>query len=456
MAGSQQRYERDRARWQNDAAELERMIAAASGFRGTPEPPDGSGLVLGPGETVLLALRSASLVDVGGTPTGSAGAYSGFSFRIMKGVRCKVAATRGSYLPGPERYQVADVGPVIITSQRMVFQGSTGTREWAFSSLIGIQHDDRRPLTLIHVANGQALGVLYSVAATSAFRFNCSLAIARFHGDVPALQAELQREKEQHEQLRPRPPAAVGSGGTASHVPGAVRVLWSPLLTGSHSWRTRWRVLQAVTVTLAALVIITGVNAGATKTRNTAGAAASDSVGQGSVASASAPAPTLLPVTARSTAATTPPARSNPPAPARTNQPVAAPTSLEAPNAVSSSTHPPQGAPTAPIASIRIATPTTPPTAIPTKLVTPTPVTADLCGAPTNPWGYNFCANGDLVYAPAANVCSYFQCVGNFPKGTGYLVECHDGMYSMSGGGSGACSDHNGVERAVYSGTGPH
>jgi hypothetical protein len=66
--------------------------------------------------------------------------------------------------------------------------------------------------------------------------------------------------------------------------------------------------------------------------------------------------------------------------------------------------------------------------------------------------GYNFCHRGTLIYNPDPSTCSYFQCIGNFDNGTGYMEECRDGEYSMSGGHSGACSYHGGEQQPVYSG----
>ena len=77
------------------------------------------------------------------------------------------------------------------------------------------------------------------------------------------------------------------------------------------------------------------------------------------------------------------------------------------------------------------------------------PVPVALCGAPTNPYGLNLCGRGHLVYSPPAGVCSYFNCIANFPNGTGYMTECNDGTYSMSGGHQGACSYHGGESTAV-------
>jgi hypothetical protein len=75
---------------------------------------------------------------------------------------------------------------------------------------------------------------------------------------------------------------------------------------------------------------------------------------------------------------------------------------------------------------------------------------SSLCGAPANPFQLTLCAGGDLVTAPPSGVCGYFSCIANFPNGTGYMTECRDGDYSMSGGREGVCTDHGGAARPVY------
>lgn len=79
----------------------------------------------------------------------------------------------------------------------------------------------------------------------------------------------------------------------------------------------------------------------------------------------------------------------------------------------------------------------------------PTTQADTLCGAPQNPDGYNFCG-GSTISDPDSNVCEYFDCIDNFSNGKGYMVECSDGTYSMSGGRRGACSDHGGEQQDVY------
>jgi hypothetical protein len=61
----------------------------------------------------------------------------------------------------------------------------------------------------------------------------------------------------------------------------------------------------------------------------------------------------------------------------------------------------------------------------------------NLCGAPSNPWGYNFCGGG-FIYAVPLSFCAYFNCIPSFWESTnGYAEQCVDGTYSHSGGRGG-------------------
>ena len=89
----------------------------------------------------------------------------------------------------------------------------------------------------------------------------------------------------------------------------------------------------------------------------------------------------------------------------------------------------------------------------PTPRRSPAPV-VNLCGAPSNPWHYNFCGRGGPIYSPAGSFCAYFYpCVSTFWTATRvYVVRCASGKWSHSGGVSGACSSNGGVSRILYSG----
>src|SRR5450631_1065745 len=79
----------------------------------------------------------------------------------------------------------------------------------------------------------------------------------------------------------------------------------------------------------------------------------------------------------------------------------------------------------------------------------PPPPPPTLCGAPPNPWNYNFCGGG-TISSPPTNFCSYFNCIPSFWQFTnGYVEECVDTMYSHSGGVSGSCSSHGGNLRPL-------
>ena len=91
--------------------------------------------------------------------------------------------------------------------------------------------------------------------------------------------------------------------------------------------------------------------------------------------------------------------------------------------------------------------------AAPKPVATTAQAKPSLCGAPANPFGYNFCGRGGYIYnADPSRVCSYFNCIANFGESPGYMIECKDGTYSTAGGRPGRCSDHGGEEQAVYSG----
>jgi hypothetical protein len=104
---------------------------------------------------------------------------------------------------------------------------------------------------------------------------------------------------------------------------------------------------------------------------------------------------------------------------------------------------------------------TTTPTATPTPHLalapthtpqpTPPPPTPTPCpGVNCNPWGYNF-TPGNLIYHPPSKFCTYFNCIASFWSGKGYVEECQDSTYSLSGGIPGSCSHHGGNLRPLYS-----
>lgn len=176
--------------------------------------------------------------------------------------------------------------------------------------------------------------------------------------------------------------------------------------------------------------------------------------------------PTAVPTPAAPSSAPSSSAAVSPPAAAA--RPVAtAPLSRPSPAAAPTvPVGPSSPLPAAPVASAPAVTPPAPassaavPRVAPTQpavpvSTAPTPRAAlgvppsNLCGAPPNPYGLNYCGRGAVVVSPPADTCSYFSCIPNFSVGKGYLEECRDAMVSMSGGRPGACSHHDGELRPI-------
>jgi hypothetical protein len=88
--------------------------------------------------------------------------------------------------------------------------------------------------------------------------------------------------------------------------------------------------------------------------------------------------------------------------------------------------------------------------ASPSLASSPAPNAVNYCGAPQNPWNYNFCG-GKLITSPDPDFCSYFTCISSFWNGTSYIVQCGDGAFSKSGGHTGVCSTHGGFRRNLHS-----
>jgi hypothetical protein len=204
--------------------------------------------------------------------------------------------------------------------------------------------------------------------------------------------------------------------------------------------RTDWSVRRRSVVTgFVAVFVIIAAAANNPKTPTTTQLSPpTTSLGIGSSSGADAGASASTGLTGSTTAATTSMAAPTSTAPAGVG-----PTQSSAAAAVAAP--PPAPAPST-------YAPPPPPAPPATTAAPPPPPQPSLCGAPSNPYGYNFCGTGGFVSSPPGDICTYFNCIGNFSNGHGYMVECSDGMYSMSGGIRGACSHHGGESRPVYGG----
>ena len=201
-------YQKQLAGWQDDESRLQDLVHLARDFSGITSSAEARiPVVLRRGEHVFYVLEGAHLVEPKRQPGHWVGGYSGFSFRIAKGVRYHVGGTRGHYQQGEEAPTAIDMGTVTITDQRVVFQGTKQAREWTFSRLLGFQNDPKIPMTSLEVSNRQKVsGFLYDGEHAESVHFRLALAVAHYQGTVDELVSSLEHELSEHEAAKPVAP----------------------------------------------------------------------------------------------------------------------------------------------------------------------------------------------------------------------------------------------------------
>ncbi|MCU1450858.1 MAG: hypothetical protein JWP02_3028 [Acidimicrobiales bacterium] len=201
-------YRRQLEPWQHDADALREHVDVACKFAGATAADEPSvPLQLKRGERVFSVLETVSLVEPRRLPDRWVAGFSGFSFRLARGVRYHVGASKGRKVPGEETPSVVDGGAATVTDGRVVFQGSKRSREWSFNTLLGYHHDGRIPLTLFQVSNREKVsGLLYPRAQAEEFHFRLALALAHHRGEVDSFIAHLEGQLATHEASRPSPP----------------------------------------------------------------------------------------------------------------------------------------------------------------------------------------------------------------------------------------------------------
>jgi hypothetical protein len=371
--------------WRRQDADLRAMRHAAASFTGVRDSGSLS-VPLRRDERIYLTLAGVQAVE----------APHAAGLPAVTTTIPPVTATAG---PVPAGIRVRDNGQVLVTSRRLVFLGPRNNREWSYDRLTGLIHDPTAPMTLMRVSNRKAVsGVLIDPPAAASFRFNLQLAIADAAGDRAGLVAYLDHLIGDHDHVRPAPPTA------AEPAQAPIRAAWSPL-----------RIVGAGAAVFVLLMCVIAVLL---------------------------PDPAVTPVPPSDIAAgttTTTPAgpelvtqpTPKPPSPSSTTSTATA--SAEAPTAAA-----PKPTTVRPRAKLK-----------PTSKPAPKPKPVNLCGAPKNPLGYNFCG-GSQIRTPDFDACTYFDCIDAFWDGKGYMIQCDDGMVSMSGGRQGSCSHHGGNRRTVY------
>lgn len=255
-ARRQSEYQRADIAWTRDDQLFDWMLTAARSGTGSPAP---FGFVPKRGESVLGTFPDCRLIEVKRSAGSYQGGYSGFSFRIARGISYHVGGSRGTYVPGAEQLQITDQGSVVISTKRVVFQGERNNREWVFARLVGIQHDQSRPITLISVSNRQKVsGIAYPAEQAALVSFALELGAAIASGTTTELIASIQAERAAHARLRPAPPVPVTPDRAPARGAGLGRGFLA-VLTGKPGQSPGRRILHTAIAVVVALLLFNGV-----------------------------------------------------------------------------------------------------------------------------------------------------------------------------------------------------
>ena len=183
-------------RWRQVEAQLDLAERTARDWSAGRLAGDRSGppLELAPGERVLVTLPALALVEAFRAPGRRRAEYTGYSARSTAALRQRVPVRHA------EAQRVRGHGPVTVTDRRIVFHGPAECTEWPIEELIRVEHSNRRPVSLLHVAGRQTvLGLLYRVPDAGQVRLILELAVAQHRGDLAGLLAGLAADRRRHE-----------------------------------------------------------------------------------------------------------------------------------------------------------------------------------------------------------------------------------------------------------------
>jgi hypothetical protein len=207
---AEEAYRRALVDWQHDDQTLQTCLDLIR--RG---PGQADGMVLSNGEGCYFTYRNSSLIESRRAQGHYIAGYSGFSFRVAKGVNYHLGGVRGHYVPGPDEPTQIDTGTMFFTTRRFVFLGSRQNREWAFPKLLGYQHDPSAPRTFVQVSNRQKVsGFGYAPEDAVLLHFVVALCLAASQGHVADLETSLGGEVSEHQASKPAAPELELEKGT--------------------------------------------------------------------------------------------------------------------------------------------------------------------------------------------------------------------------------------------------
>ena len=161
-------YQRRHARWVRDIEIFNKIKGAfESAIKG--EDAVSNLAVQKPGEIVIWSGRG-QFHEAGRAPGQYVGGTQGLSIPVVAGIRYRVGAMRGTFVPGDAIQAYKEVGDVILSTDRIMFNGMYNTKEWAFAKWNGAATSDDESDYIFNVSNRQKTsGILFDASVGREF-----------------------------------------------------------------------------------------------------------------------------------------------------------------------------------------------------------------------------------------------------------------------------------------------
>ena len=135
------------------------------------------------------------------------GRSSGVSIPIGGGIRYRTGAMKGTFVPGPETQQTIDQGTVLMTTARLIFNGSNRSQEWSFAKWTGAEASSDETNYMFHVSNRQkASGVRINSNQATEFNRFLAQALDTQREGIDGLLKRLLKAQEDHSAAKPTKP----------------------------------------------------------------------------------------------------------------------------------------------------------------------------------------------------------------------------------------------------------
>ena len=153
-------YEFEYAKWAHD---IEIFKKIKSAFESAIKGDDAiSNLTVQKRGEIVIWGGQGQYHEAGRTPGQYVGGSQGLSIPIVAGIRYRVGAMRGSFVPGDAIQAYKEVGEVLLSTERLMFNGTFNTKEWAFAKWNGAATSDDESDYIFHVSNRQKTsGILF-------------------------------------------------------------------------------------------------------------------------------------------------------------------------------------------------------------------------------------------------------------------------------------------------------